>query len=614
MSDHANKPSRRTRKNTKAGIHRAHTSGPRGKLAPKLPHGAKDNAPSREANQFAPVFVLAPPRSYTSVVATMIGQHPELAGLPELKLFAYRTIAELEASLPSYWIARGFTHRSPGLVRALAQHEFGDQTAKNLVRAREWLAARAHWSGAQVFDVLLARLAPRAAVEKSPENVATDAALRRLAAAYPRARYLHLTRHPAATQASMVAHGRRNVPEHPMNGQPMAGFAAWRDVHARILRFAATLPAGRVMRVRAEDVLNNPGPQLRAIARWLGLRADERAIEAMCHPETSPFARPGPAGSGVIGGHDPGFLNDPVPRPVDLSPTLEQPPGWHGRARLWRATVALARRLGYGDAEPLKPGRHDGSARHDAGLRAELLRRGDADQAARSAFAGGAAGAARIIAMDEDNAAWLATIVERVGWPGYSLVGEDGAHAAWLLAQHADRNPDFQRRCLEFLTQAVARGDASPAHLAHLTDRVLLSSGKEQIYGTQITACAGRYVPGRLRDAASVDSRRAAVGLDPIETHLARAVDRYGPPMPARAPCPRCQHMIEVWPPEPGRTTRFKCPVCGATGTAKIGSCAQDRRFIARAARSETRRSRAPVAAPPQQTRPRRPPKAPAPG
>src|SRR5277367_299883 len=69
--------------------------------------------PLRDPCRFAPLFVLAPPRSYTSVIAAMIGQHPELAGLPELKPFSYRTVGELEASLPSYWIERGFTHRSP---------------------------------------------------------------------------------------------------------------------------------------------------------------------------------------------------------------------------------------------------------------------------------------------------------------------------------------------------------------------------------------------------------------------------------------------------------------------------------------------------------------------
>src|SRR5262249_18738953 len=153
---------------------------------------------------------------------------------PELKLFAYPTIAELEDSLPPYWIERGFTHRSPGLVRALAQYEFGDQTIANLNAARAWLRDRRHWSGAGVFDVLLARLAPRTAVEKSPENVVTGAALRRLARAYPRARYLHLTRHPTTTQASLAEHLLRTVPEHPRLGEPRAGIAAWCDVHARI--------------------------------------------------------------------------------------------------------------------------------------------------------------------------------------------------------------------------------------------------------------------------------------------------------------------------------------------------------------------------------------------
>jgi len=142
--------------------------------------------------------VLAPARSFTSVIVTMIGQHPDLAGLPELKLFCYRSIGELEASLPVYWSERGFTHRSPGLVRALAQYEFGGQTPKRLAAARNWLKERAEWSGADVLDVLLDRLSPRAAVEKSPETVNDQAALKRLAKAYPNARYLHLARHPEA--------------------------------------------------------------------------------------------------------------------------------------------------------------------------------------------------------------------------------------------------------------------------------------------------------------------------------------------------------------------------------------------------------------------------------
>jgi hypothetical protein len=487
------------------------------------------------------------------VVTTMIGQHPDLASLPELKLFAYRTIGELEDSLPRFLREQGFTHRSPGLVRALAEIEFGDQKPASIERALAWLGDRRRWAGAHVLDVLLARLAPRVAVEKSPENVAHGAALERVTRAYPNARYLHLTRHPVTTQVSIVEYRARTVPSHPLPGQPMAGVAAWLDVHGRIVRFLARQPPERVMRVRAEDVLNDPERQLAAVARWLGLRSDTAAIEAMSHPEASPFARFGPAGSGVTGGHDPGFLANPTPRAAALPDAVEQPDCWQGEARLWRRTVALAARVGYGREA----------------LRAELLRRRDADQAARAAFDGTAEEKARIIAHDDANTAWLRTVIERIGWPGRAAAGDDGAHAAWLIAQHADRHPAFQRRCLKLLELAVARGDAWPADLAHLTDRVLLRRGEPQLYGTQLTAGVGGFVASRLQSPETVDVRRVAMGLPPLAEHLARARERFGAPAPARIGCPACGREIEVWPPMPGESTRVDCPECGVIGSIR---------------------------------------------
>jgi sulfotransferase family protein len=292
--------------------------------------------------------VLASARSYSSVVTTMIGQHPELAGLPELKLFCYEKIGELEASLSRYWIERGIKHRSPGLVRAVAQFEFGSQTSDSIASARTWLKERSHWRGADVFDVLMERLSPRVAVEKSPENIENDCALQRLATAYPTARYLHLVRHPVTTQRSVQEHWNRTVPDHSMPAaEPMASMAYWVEVQSRILCFTATLPKSRYMRVRAEDVLNDTRPQLRSIAVWLGVRSDEDVIEAMMHPEASPFASFGVEGSGIIGGHDPSFLRDPIPHAVEVLRTLELPRGWVGNSSLWRMTVDIANRLGY---------------------------------------------------------------------------------------------------------------------------------------------------------------------------------------------------------------------------------------------------------------------------
>jgi Sulfotransferase family len=278
----------------------------------------------------------------------MIGRHPELVDVPELKLFAYPTLGELEDSLPRFWIERGLTHRSPGLVRAVAEFMFSGQTLTSLAMARVWLSARRQWSGADVFDVLMERTHPRCCIEKSPEHVDSDETLARLAAAYPRARYLHLTRHPVTTQQSMARHMARIAGRTGSDDQPMAGIQAWFTTHARILQFADGLPGSRCLRIRSEDVLNDRGSTLREIASWLGLRADDSAIGAMTNPGASPFARFGPQASGVAGGNDPDFLNDPVPHPVELPRTVDPPSGWSGEEELWSVVRRLGAELGYG--------------------------------------------------------------------------------------------------------------------------------------------------------------------------------------------------------------------------------------------------------------------------
>ena len=304
-------------------------------------------APARDPYAFSPVFLLATPRSYSSVVCTMVGQHPECVGFPELKLFAYDTIHELEQSLPRFWSDRGITHRSPGLVRAIAHFEFGDQGPDGLLAARAWLRQRSHWSGADVFDALLRRASPRTAVEKSPENVSNNTSLERLAATYPNARYLHLTRHPITTQRSMEAHLNRTVPGITLPDQPMLGVATWLETQCWILRFGAVLPPERYLRVKGEDVLNHSRQQLRDIASWIGVRTDEEAIEAMTHPERAPFANFGALETGIVGGNDHGFLHDPILRPAAPPPPLKVPDDWVGHASLWEMTVEIAGRLGY---------------------------------------------------------------------------------------------------------------------------------------------------------------------------------------------------------------------------------------------------------------------------
>src|SRR5262249_48987230 len=66
---------------------------------------------------------------------------------------------------------------------------------------------------------------------------------------------------------------------------------------------------------------------------------------------------------------------------------------------------------------------------------------------------------ARMQEVDARHAARMKQILATHGWPGRSLVGEDGAHAAWLLVQHSD--DQFMADSLPLMEQAVRKGEAA---------------------------------------------------------------------------------------------------------------------------------------------------------
>ena len=74
----------------------------------------------------------------------------------------------------------------------------------------------------------------------------------------------------------------------------------------------------------------------------------------------------------------------------------------------------------------------------------------------------------RMASVHNENAIKLDKIIDKFGWPGRSLVGTDGAEAAWLIVMHAIGNPSFQRQCLPILKKAVENGDVSAAEVATL--------------------------------------------------------------------------------------------------------------------------------------------------
>ena len=186
------------------------------------------------------------------------------------------------------------------------------------------------------------------------------------------------------------------------------------------------------------------------------------------------------------------------------------------------------------------------AARHVAApeLRRQLLQRMQADQRARDAALaasqgeapGGAAAKAiykRAYAVDGDNLRWLKAQVHTSGFPTVEQVGEQGMSAAFLLVQHADRDPAFQMQVLQTLQHRGAGKGIKASEQALLTDRVLRAQHKPQRYGTQFgadLAHPGEVVMAPVDDPAQLDDRRAAVGLMPISDYRCVMQVVYGTP------------------------------------------------------------------------------------
>jgi hypothetical protein len=160
----------------------------------------------------------------------------------------------------------------------------------------------------------------------------------------------------------------------------------------------------------------------------------------------------------------------------------------------------------------------------------ELFRRvfGDqyrlqAEAPAPIAEASAAALTADVRAGARANAEWLKSVLARIGWFDIGRYGAEASQAAWLIVQHSDHDPEWQRAMLETLRPRVARGDMQPSYYAYLVDRVAVNAGRPQTYGTQGRCVGpGDWQPKTVAEPEALDRRRAEVGLSPIADYRAR--------------------------------------------------------------------------------------------
>lgn len=118
--------------------------------------------------------------------------------------------------------------------------------------------------------------------------------------------------------------------------------------------------------------------------------------------------------------------------------------------------------------------------------------------------------------IDQNNTDRLKLIIKKHSWLTKNLVGIEGIGAAFLIIQHSP-DIEFKAQMLPHLKKSYLDGDGiTGQQVALLTDKVLISQGKKQVYGTQYDVVDSEIVFKSIEDEASVDKRRREMKLPPL--------------------------------------------------------------------------------------------------
>jgi len=97
---------------------------------------------------------------------------------------------------------------------------------------------------------------------------------------------------------------------------------------------------------------------------------------------------------------------------------------------------------------------------------------------------------AAIKPIDQANVAALLTIMPEEGWFTISEIGWEASAAAFHIVQHSDLG--LQKRVLPRIEPLVASGEIEGNDYAAMFDRVAISEGRPQRYGSQFRCVQGK--------------------------------------------------------------------------------------------------------------------------
>jgi VWFA-related protein len=127
----------------------------------------------------------------------------------------------------------------------------------------------------------------------------------------------------------------------------------------------------------------------------------------------------------------------------------------------------------------------------------------------------------------EENTVKLCQLIKANGWPTTGLVEEAGVFAAFHILKNA-ATFELQRDLLPVIVAVMKKDPVQKREFAGLYDRLRVSAGMKQLFGTQAVSMGGFLVLYPIEDEANVDARRAEYGLQTMDLYIRSLERSYG--------------------------------------------------------------------------------------
>jgi len=226
-----------------------------------------DESPNRQA-----IFILAPPRSGTSLLRVMLAGHPDLFAASELQLLGFDTLQQRRAAFSgahSLWLE--------GTIRAVMElRDVDAEAAKEVMDSYE----RKDATSKEFYGELQDWIGERTLVDKSPAYAFDPDVLNNAETGFAQPLYIHLVRDPYSMVKSFENYHMDQVlflEEHPYSPAELAELV-WLLSHRNIMEFFDQVPPERRHRLLFDDLVTRPEESMRTLSAAMGFDYDPALV------------------------------------------------------------------------------------------------------------------------------------------------------------------------------------------------------------------------------------------------------------------------------------------------------------------------------------------------